>query len=240
MRASYRLLLVSLSASIAACSVNVKDDRLESFATGLPEGEVSAISSGYDNQALTLNDAGLSDADHDGVIDYRDQCNENFENALVDNSGCLQKLSEVKTTDLTIQFDSSSATVKPEYFEEIGALAILHQQNPDHKILIEGHSDSSGERAANIDLSKARADAVAMTLIDKYSVPKEDILTSGFGPDEPVADNATAEGRKKNRRMVAHVVYVDRITQHQWNIWSVELGSKQTEVKQFYTLEGIE
>ena len=240
MKANTRLLfLLSVSALIVACSDNVKDERLETFASGLPEGETNAISSQYENKALILNDGGLSDSDNDGVIDSRDKCNEELDNALVNNMGCSENLSEVKTTDLTIQFDTSSAEVKPKYFEELGKLAVLHQQNLNHKILIEGHTDSSGERTTNLTLSKARADAVAEALVEKYSVSRSDILTSGFGPDEPVADNASAEGRQKNRRMVAHVVFEDRLIQHQWNIWSVELGGKQSEVKQFYQMEGI-
>lgn len=233
------LLTLPLSLLLVACSSNVKDERLETFATGLPKGEVKALATEYENKDLQLKNAGLLDSDKDGVIDIRDKCNEYLDNPVVDNKGCAEALSEVKTTDLTIQFDTESAEIKTQYFEEIGKLAVLHQKNSEHKILIEGHTDSTGSRITNMALSKYRAEAVAKVLIEKYSVPVADILVSGFGPDNPIADNTNAEGRKNNRRMVAHVVFEDRIVQHQWNIWSVELGDKQSEVKQFYQMEGI-
>ena len=239
MKGNRSVLILPLSILLVACSSNVKDERLDTFAKGLPQGDTESIATEYENKDLQLKNGGLSDSDNDGVIDIRDQCNEAIDNAKIDNSGCTESLSEVKTTDLTIQFDTASAEVKSQYFEEIGKLAVLHQQNTNHKILIEGHTDSTGSRNKNMALSKERAEAVAKVLIEKYTVPVSDILVSGFGPDNPIADNSSAEGRKKNRRMVAHVVFEDRIVQHQWNIWSVELGDKQSEVKQFYQIEGI-
>ena len=225
---------------LTACSnIEIKEERLETFGTGLPEDKVEAISTEYENKALSLNNSGLSDQDNDGVIDARDKCDDKLDDILVDNNGCPEQLSKVTTKNLSIQFDTSSTKIKPEYLKELETLASLHQKSPNHKILIEGHTDSTGSHSENTTLSKARADAVALALIEQYSVSKESILTAGFGPDDPIADNDTANGREKNRRIVAHVVFEDRIIQHQWNIWSVELGDKQSEVKQYYLLEGI-
>ena len=68
------------------------------------------------------------------------------------------------------------------------------------KIQIIGHTDSSGSRSTNLALSQARADAVRDYLVDK-GLPVSRFEAMGAGPDQPVATNATAEGRAKNRRI---------------------------------------
>ncbi len=65
---------------------------------------------------------------------------------------------------------------------------------------IDGNTDSSGSRELNMDLSKQRAETVKRYLIDKYRFPAERMRTVGNGPDNPVATNATPDGREKNRR----------------------------------------
>ena len=68
------------------------------------------------------------------------------------------------------------------------------------KIQIIGHTDSSGSRSTNLALSQARADAVRDYLADK-GLPVSRFEAMGVGPDQPVATNATPEGRAKNRRI---------------------------------------
>ena len=65
---------------------------------------------------------------------------------------------------------------------------------------IDGNTDSSGSRVRNLELSHQRADAVKQYLMDKYGFPATRMRTAGNGPDRPLADNATPEGREKNRR----------------------------------------
>ena len=65
---------------------------------------------------------------------------------------------------------------------------------------IDGNTDSTGSRAHNMELSKERAEAVKKYLIEKYGFPADRMRTVGNGPDRPVADNNSAEGREKNRR----------------------------------------
>ena len=73
------------------------------------------------------------------------------------------------------------------------------------KLRVEGHTDAQGKRASNVKLSQRRAAAVVKALV-KRGVPAERLVAQGFGPDQPVADNATAEGRAKNRRVELRVV----------------------------------
>jgi OOP family OmpA-OmpF porin len=71
---------------------------------------------------------------------------------------------------------------------------------PSISLEISGHTSSEGDAAVNQRLSQERADAVKQWLVDN-GVPPERLTTRGAGPDEPIADNKTAAGREKNRRI---------------------------------------
>ena len=71
---------------------------------------------------------------------------------------------------------------------------------------IEGHTDNVGTPAANQKVALARADAVRRYLVFKYEVDEECVKVVGVGPDQPVADNDTDEGRAQNRRVVIKVL----------------------------------
>ena len=82
-----------------------------------------------------------------------------------------------------------------------GVATALKQAAPDAgRVTIEGHSDSTGQRSYNLDLSRRRAEAVRAYLVDR-GVRSELFAVQGVGPDRPVANNKTAEGRANNRRV---------------------------------------
>jgi OOP family OmpA-OmpF porin len=68
------------------------------------------------------------------------------------------------------------------------------------RVEVIGHTDNSGSRAGNVSLSQARAEAVR-TYVASRGINPELIAVSGEGPDRPVADNRTAQGRARNRRI---------------------------------------
>jgi outer membrane protein OmpA-like peptidoglycan-associated protein len=70
------------------------------------------------------------------------------------------------------------------------------------KVVVEGHTDSAGPAAFNLELSQRRAAAVKAWLVQKGGVAAGRIEAKGYGPRKPIADNATSEGRAKNRRVV--------------------------------------
>ena len=74
----------------------------------------------------------------------------------------------------------------------------------DAKGVIEGHTDSVGDKALNIKLSQRRADSVRNYLVKTFGIAPERISAKGFGPTKPVADNKTSEGKLKNRRVEAN------------------------------------
>lgn len=144
-----------------------------------------------------------ADTDGDGVVDPRDLCPGTPQGALVDSDGCAKKLTrEIKET-LYVEFDLDGTEVKSEYFDEIGKLAELMTQYPDSRILLEGHTDSTGSARYNQELSQSRSDSVMKVLVKEYEISSERISTTGMGESQPIADNTTNEGRAKNRRVEA-------------------------------------
>ena len=102
--------------------------------------------------------------------------------------------------DRIVEFQTGSATLTPIGIRLLDELADVLPQISSQRIQIIGHTDSSGSRATNLALSQARADAVRSYLVEK-GLPESRFETMGAGPDQPVATNATAEGRAKNRRI---------------------------------------
>jgi OOP family OmpA-OmpF porin len=77
------------------------------------------------------------------------------------------------------------------------AQALKSKEQP---IVVYGFTDSVGTREHNMDLSDKRAQAVRDYLVSK-GLPKDTVTSQGKGPDDPVADNASIEGRAQNRRV---------------------------------------
>ena len=74
------------------------------------------------------------------------------------------------------------------------------KSTPDRNVIVEGHTDSAGARSFNMDLATARAQSVREYIVSR-GVPADMIRAVGIGPDRPVADNKTADGRANNRRV---------------------------------------
>ncbi len=106
-----------------------------------------------------------------------------------------------------VTFDVGSATLKPEFRATLDKVAESLIQYPNSLIDVYGHTDSTGSDAFNQTLSENRARTVMNYLIMK-NVPAARIRSQGFGETMPIADNATPEGRSKNRRVEIKIVPV--------------------------------
>lgn len=99
-----------------------------------------------------------------------------------------------------VTFDTNSATVNPGLRDEIGRIAKIMRQYPKTRVLVEGHTDSTGRIEYNRQLSERRARSVA-GMLQGQGVNPARIRIAGHGPNLPVATNDTAEGRWRNRRV---------------------------------------
>ncbi len=101
---------------------------------------------------------------------------------------------------LYVNFDFNKATLKPDAKPVIDQVVALMKNNPALKLEIDGHTDNVGAHDYNVKLSQDRAAAVVAAL-KTAGVDATRLSSNGFGPDKPIADEATAEGRAKNRRV---------------------------------------
>jgi len=99
-----------------------------------------------------------------------------------------------------VQFAPNHENLTAEAMRKLYPLVTILKEQPKRHLRIEGHTDSSGERSYNLDLSQRRADAVRDFLIEN-GIRAERITARGYGEEKAVASNATAEGRRENRRV---------------------------------------
>jgi outer membrane protein OmpA-like peptidoglycan-associated protein len=99
-----------------------------------------------------------------------------------------------------IQFDTGSDQLRPESINVIKEVAAALQKQPALKLRIEGHTDSTGDAAKNLDLSKRRTESVKDALV-KMGIGADRLTPEGFGQTKPLAPNDTPQGRAENRRV---------------------------------------
>ena len=99
-----------------------------------------------------------------------------------------------------ITFATGQSSVRPEFNSTLGAVARVLQKYDQTNVLVEGHTDNVGADQMNLDLSIARAESVGNYLAGQgVSVPR--IRALGYGETQPIAQNATDQGRAQNRRV---------------------------------------
>lgn len=146
------------------------------------------------------------DSDNDGIIDSKDQCPQEAENknGFEDTDGCPdvipEKIKEFTGIIQGITFDHNKATIRPASKPTLDKAAAVLKEFPALRVAISGHTDNTGTREKNVQLSKDRADSVKKYL-GEQGITEDRIETRGAGPDEPVDSNATAAGRERNRRI---------------------------------------
>jgi outer membrane protein OmpA-like peptidoglycan-associated protein len=158
-----------------------------------------------------VENGGCPDKDRDGdtVVDRLDNCPD--EPGDPANKGCKKKqLAEIRSGQILIlenvYFKTDKAVIEARSFALLKNVAAILKSHPEiGKILVEGHTDDKGKLAHNMDLSQRRAESVVSFLV-KEGVARERLEARGFGPTVPIAENKTAEGRARNRRVVFTIV----------------------------------
>ncbi len=159
-----------------------------------------------DEPGIAPDGCPVRDTDGDGLLDDVDACIDEPEtdNGFEDGDGCPDQLPEALarfTGRITgITFEVNKATIHRDSLPTLDAAVQTLLEYPDVRIEIAGHTDSTGSREHNLELSRKRADAVASYLVG-MGVGEHRIQTIGFGPDVPIDTNETKSGRANNRRI---------------------------------------
>jgi len=195
---------------------------------GLVGGGLGAIeSAGWDGggAALGIVTGGLicyaqdGDEDSDGVFDRRDRCPDTPENTEVDHRGCplpqypvavkpVEPAPQSEVITLSdagnVLFDFDKSDLTPAAKAQLDTLMDKLRNADVVSIKVIGHTDSKGSDAYNQALSERRASSVAAYLLSQGLAPNK-LTSEGRGESEPVADNASDEGRAENRRVELHI-----------------------------------
>lgn len=99
-----------------------------------------------------------------------------------------------------INFETGKSIITPDSFDLLGSIKSTAERCPDANFEIAGHTDSSGKLASNMSLSQARADAVLEHLVN-LGLNDSQFSSTGYGPNQPIADNSNEKGRAQNRRI---------------------------------------
>jgi outer membrane protein OmpA-like peptidoglycan-associated protein len=99
-----------------------------------------------------------------------------------------------------LNFETGTATLTPASQATVDELATILKANPGVQVTLEGHTDSTGNAAANRKLSQDRAAAVKAKLVGEGAIAPERIRTAGYGQERPLASNDSEDGRARNRR----------------------------------------
>ncbi|MCK5924720.1 MAG: OmpA family protein [Methylococcales bacterium] len=137
------------------------------------------------------------DADKDGVLDSKDKCPGTPIGAKVNALGCWVLEG--------VNFDTNKSNIKSRYYSLLNEAAVVLKRNPGLTIEVQGHTDSVGSDQYNARLSERRANSVK-NYLRKQANGNASLKSRGYGEVNPIASNATSEGRAQNRRVQLDVI----------------------------------
>jgi OOP family OmpA-OmpF porin len=192
----------------AGASVDAKGCSVDGDGDGVPDGVDRCPGT---PTGARVDAAGCPlDSDGDGVFDGIDHCPDTGPGLRVDMEGCPIVVNEKETQLLdtgmlrldNVQFETGKASLRPEAHAVLDEVGSILTQWPQLEIEIGGHTDSRGATQANLALSQKRAQAVLDYLQSKFPGLQPGQYTAvGYGESAPIADNATSDGRARNRRV---------------------------------------
>lgn len=172
-------------------------------------GESSEQSTGEPSEQTDSDGAGESDVAESESVDEGESAEIELPPyngpALSEEGLALQRTLDRDLYGQTIEFDLNRAEIRQRSYPLLDRLLADLQRWPELHVQIQGHTDSRGQRSRNLRLSAARANSVAHYLVE-HGIARERISTRGYGPDRPLASNATLGGRQRNRRIQFQVV----------------------------------
>jgi outer membrane protein OmpA-like peptidoglycan-associated protein len=153
---------------------------------------------------------GCPDTDGDGVTDNNDRCPTEKGNIIDKGCPTIAPIDVKKIADIAgkLFFENDSAELKTSSFVQLDYLVVILNRYNTTYLQIGGHTDNVGGDIYNINLSLKRAQSVKNYLISKGIIETR-LIPLGFGDGKPIADNGTASGRSKNRRVELKTSYKD-------------------------------
>jgi outer membrane protein OmpA-like peptidoglycan-associated protein len=179
----------------------------------IPDSDKDGINDEEDkcpNQAgpASRNGCPVTDRDNDGINDDEDKCPDISGTSA--NNGCPEIPANVSKTlgvaAQNISFGATNAKLTTKSNASLNQVVQIMNENPTLKVRIEGHTDNAGNDDTNMKLSEDRAAAVKAYLVSK-GISEDRITSEGFGETMPIAENTTAAGRTKNRRIEIKIIY---------------------------------
>jgi outer membrane protein OmpA-like peptidoglycan-associated protein len=179
-------------------------------AIGAGVGAVVGLISGSDaveRRQRALIGAGVGGLAGGAIGVYMDRQEAELREQLGNSGVSVTRIGDNITLNMdgNVTFDTNSAAIKGEFFEVLNSVALVVNRFDKTVIEVAGHTDSTGPRDFNMTLSQRRADSVAQYLAAQQ-VNRQRLLTIGLGPDYPVADNSSTQGRALNRRVEVTLV----------------------------------
>ncbi len=169
----------------------VSDANDGSFKVVLPLGKkyfITASANGYLNKTLVLD------------LPYSDTV------ITMNLSFLLEPIKVGQSVVLdNVYFPAGQDKFLPQSYAALDKLVLFMKQNPNVKIEISGHTNNIGDYDKLVDLSVRRAEAVKRYLVSK-GIDSSRIVTKGYGPDKPIADNSTLKGRRLNQRVEVKIL----------------------------------
>jgi OOP family OmpA-OmpF porin len=164
--------------------------RLDPWSISIADGTVSIAGLGQDQDVVAALDVLIN-----GVVG--DELNIVTE-VEVDPEAVATQLTNLLEGNAT--FAANGTELSADGVDLLNLAVEILQANPATVLVVEGHTDSDGDAAANLDLSQRRAEAVVAYLVDG-GIEQDRLTAVGYGESRPIANNATEEGRAQNRRI---------------------------------------
>lgn len=207
------LLAAGFAMAIGGCTTDPNTGQSSVSNTGIGAGIGAAAGAG--TGALVggwkgaLIGAGIGAAAGAGIGYLLDEQEREFNERLAQSQVNVSRDDNQDAVLLTlpagVTFQTDSSTIQPGFRPTLDEIALTMNEYPNSRILISGHTDSTGTAQYNQQLSQQRADAVANYLISRNVSPSR-ITSVGAGESQPVASNETDSGRAANRRVEIRVV----------------------------------
>jgi outer membrane protein OmpA-like peptidoglycan-associated protein len=210
-------IVVAAAAFLAACTTDpfTGEQKVSNTAIGAGTGALLGTATGLiigkntsaSSRKAMLIGAGLGALAGGGVGLYMDNQEAKLRQRLRGTGVSVTRVGDdiILNMPSNVTFDTDRSDIKPQFFETLNSVAIVLNEFNRTLVDVTGHTDSTGSASHNQQLSERRAASVAEYLVAQGNNPQR-FQVLGMGQNEPIASNATAEGRAQNRRVEIRIV----------------------------------